>query len=198
MISSPPVPVSHSWLFQHSIALSINAVSASVLSPNSASGPVAPVAVPVSAGPVGVPSSSSPPPHAAATKASAAMTAAILIRCMFLLPALPNPHRGSIVFVTCLPLSSRCCSRGIVDGRRPRDIRVSPLPKYLLDAADDAIARDEHAADDDEAEHHEPERGGQAHRPQHLVQTGEEEGGHERGQRAGQTPRQGGPPDHHG
>ena len=61
----------------------------------------------------------------------------------------------------------------------------------MLDASDDPIARDQHAPDDDQTEHDELEGGGQPHRSQHLVQTREEEGGRERGQRAGQASGQG-------
>jgi hypothetical protein len=81
-------------------AFSIKAGSASVLSPNSASAPLAPVAPPLSVAPVAVVSSSSPPPHAAATSASAAMNAAILMRCMFLLPESISSCYGSFVDVT--------------------------------------------------------------------------------------------------
>src|SRR5262245_17687354 len=77
-------------------AFSTSAGSASVLSPNSARAPVAPVAAPASVAPVAVLSSSSPPPQAAATNATTAMHAAILIFRIVLLPgrALPVTDRS--------------------------------------------------------------------------------------------------------
>src|SRR5215207_4251327 len=135
-------------------AFSIKAGSASVLSPNSASTPPAPVAVPLSVAPVAVVSSSSPP-HAAATNASTAMKAAILMRCMFLLPSRSPPVADRSSTSHGRLLLSR--SHRTRDGVRPRVHRGSPLPKDLLDAAGDPIARHEHPSDDDETEHDELE-----------------------------------------
>ena len=71
--------------------------------------------------------------------------------------------------------------------RRCRGIRPSPIAHQRLDALDDAVTRDQHPADDDEAEHEELQRGRQAERAHHLVQPGEEERRGERRQRTGQT-----------
>src|SRR3990170_555126 len=235
MTSSPPLPVSHSGWDQHSIALSMvawsrswsaraieartmsgtsptgpsalstNAGSASVLSPNSdnappvAVGPVGAVAPPPSVGPVGVVSPPSSPPHAAATKASTATKPMILIRCMSSPPWVDGPgYPGSVWPVTFVPPSSRCPFAGSVRGLRLRAIQSSPLAKHVLHATDDPIARDQHAPDDDEAEDHELERGGQAHDPHHLVEPGQEERRGPRRQRAGQPPGERGPADDHG
>ena len=55
-----------------------------------------------------------------------------------------------------------------------------PFAEYLLDAPDDPIARNQHAPDDDQTEHHELQGGGEPHRSQHLVESREEDGGCER------------------
>ena len=69
-----------------------------------------------------------------------------------------------------------------------RAIGSSSFAEHPLHALDDPIARNQHAADDHETEDHELQRGGQSKGTHHLVEPGQEYGGGEGGDRAGQPP----------
>src|SRR5215212_5799109 len=187
------------------IASSTSAGSASVLSPYSASGPspldpVAAVSVPPVLPPVVSPPPSSPL-HAAATSASNRTTPRILIFSICFPPApwsgsSPEPSarvrpsrsvaavrgRPSGAAAAPIDVASRRASPG--DARGGLDARAPALAQEVLDRSDDAVARDQHAADDHGAEHHELQRRRQAHHAHHLAQAREEERRRPRRERA--------------
>src|ERR671925_774715 len=176
-------------------AFSISAGSASVLSPNPANGPLPALGVPPPIPPSFV--SPSSPPQFAATRAISSAMPMILSRCMSFSPSFrwrsPSPVRRTYGSV---PPFSSGASGGRAAGASPG---WSPaFSEHMFDAADDPIARDQHPSDDHQAEDHGLERRGEAHRPQHLVQPREEQGRHERRERAGQAAGQGGAADHDG
>ena len=125
----------------------------------------------------------------------------ILIRCMFLPPCVGArwPSRiGSFRHDPCLLPQRVPSPRPSMDGRRSERSGRLPFSEDLLHRPDDPVARDQHAADDDEPEHDELQRGGQAHDPHHLAEPGQEERRGPRRQRAGQPPGERGPADDHG